>query len=424
MGKKISLGAAITMMVVAATITFAITMVFSIRVFNDKVSSITERESMYEKFTEIDKYVRQNYTGQIDEDILMDAVANGYMSGIDDPFALYMNAKQYSDYISAESDIVAGVGIISAMEESGYMQVTQVLEGTAAAGAGIQVGDLIIKIDDIDITAETYDEAVALLTGDAGTKVNLMVRRENEDTEMEITRRQLTVTSVYSVASPSIGNAEYIRIDAFNESSPEQFSKVVDSAVNRGASALIFDLRNVSEGLYPCAATMLDKLLPEGDMLSVIYNNGVSEVLYSSNARSISLPMVVLIDENTSGAAEFFAGAIRDFDKCKIIGAKSSGNGALQDVFKLDDGSAVKLTVGTYSLGISNTVWDSVGITVDHEASSSYDGYKTGLLDTSLDAVLAKGLEVLAVSTNSAPQADPATDAPSEDITEEPVVNE
>ncbi len=409
MGKKVSLGAAIAMMIIAATVTFSITMVFAIRTFNDKVSSITERENMYEKFTEIDKYVRQNYYGKIDEDTLMDAVAKGYLSGISDPYATYMTAEQYEAYIAAESDVTAGVGITTVMEESGYMQVTQVHEGTAAAGANIQVGDLIIRIDDLDITAETYQQAVELLTGDAGTKVTLAVRRENEDSEMEITRRQLTVSTV---TSSMVGTAAYIRIDAFSESTPDQFSKVVDTAISGGATALIFDVRDVATGLASSAATMLDKLLPEGDVLSVTYQSGASEVLYTSNARSVSMPMIVLVNQNTSGAAEFFAAALRDYDKCKIVGIQTAGNGALQKIFKLEDGSAVQLTVGVYTLGASGSQWNGKGVSPDHVVESTYTGYTTGgMLDTSLDTPLAKAIEVVTVGTNATVPNDSSSEA-------------
>ncbi|HXK78036.1 MAG TPA: PDZ domain-containing protein, partial [Oscillospiraceae bacterium] len=149
MGRKISLGAALTITIIAATLVFSVTMVFSIRNFNNKVSSIIEREGMYEKFTEIDTYVRQNYSGDIDETALMDAVAQGYLAGINDKYADYLSAEEYAEYIKAETGTVSGVGISVAMESSGYMQVTQVYEGSAASGAGIQPGDLIIKIDDI-----------------------------------------------------------------------------------------------------------------------------------------------------------------------------------------------------------------------------------------------------------------------------------
>ncbi len=397
MGKKITLGTSLTLIIIAIAITFSLTMVLSLRNFNEKVSSISERENMYAKFTEIDDYVRQNHNGYIDETKLMDAVASGYLSGIDDPYALYMNAETYAAYVAASNQVVAGVGVSTTMDSNGYMLVNKVYEGSTAESAGILTGDIIIKIDDINLSADNYSQAEALLIGDAGTKVTLVVRRDNEDTEMEITRRVLTPTTV---SSRTFGNYYYIRIDSFTESTPDQFAKAVDSAISSGAEALIFDLRSVSGGLVSSAATMLDKLVGSGDMLYVEYNDGSSEVLYSSNSREVSIPMTVLVNESTAGAGEFFAAGLRDFDKAKIVGTQTSGFGSLQKIFKLDDGSAIQLTIGTYYLANSQITWELSGVTPDHVVTLDYslDLTDISLLDPNLDTQLAKAIEVASSS--------------------------
>ncbi|MBQ3560607.1 MAG: PDZ domain-containing protein, partial [Oscillospiraceae bacterium] len=225
MGKKISLGTAIALILIAIAITFSFAMVFSLRNFNSKVTSITERENMYAKFTEIDSRVRSAFGGYIDESALMDSVAKGYLSGINDPYAKYMNAKEYAAFLESSESTVAGVGITASMDSSGYMVVTKVHEGSTAASAGIIPNDIIIKVDDINLSSETYAQAEALLIGDAGTKVTLTVRRDSEDTEMEITRRVLVPNTVYSTFFGSFG---YIRSDDFAEGTPDQFSKAAE----------------------------------------------------------------------------------------------------------------------------------------------------------------------------------------------------
>lgn len=402
MGKKITLGTAITLIIVAIAITISLTMVLALRNFNEKLSSITERENMFAKFTEIDNYVRQNQKSGIDEDKLMDGVANGYLSGIDDPYALYMNADAYSAYVAASSQTVAGVGVSASMDSDGYMLVGKVYDGSTAASAGILPGDLIIKVDDINLSAETYADAEALLIGEAGTKVTLKVRRNGEDTEMEITRRVLTPTNVTTL---SFDNYHYIRIDDFTESTPDQFSKAVEKAVSSGAEYLIFDVRSVNSGLISSAATIIDRLVGSGDMLYVEYNDGTRETLYTSNSRETDIPMAVLVNEGTSGAAEFFAAGLRDFDKAKIIGTQTAGIGSLQKIYKLDDGSAIQLTIGKYFLANSGTSWEGVGVTPDHTVALDYtpDFTSLGTIDPSMDTQLAKAIEVVsaAVSSNS-----------------------
>lgn len=395
MSKKISLGTAVTLIIIAAAVTFSLTMVLSLRNFNEKVSSITEREKMYAKFTEIDGYVRQNKPEDIDETKLMDSVAQGYLDGIDDPYAQYMDAKTYAAYIEASSETIAGVGINASMDSSGYMSVTKVYENSTAASAGILPGDIIIKVDDINVSADNYSEAEALLIGDAGTKVTLTVRRDNEDNEMEITRRILTPSTISTTSFDE--KYFYIRIDDFTESTPDQFSKAVEKSISEGASALIFDVRSLNTGLFSSAASIVDKLVGEGDMLYVEYNNGTTEVLYSSNSRETNIPMVVLTNESTAGAAEFFAASLRDFGKANIVGTQTSGVGSMQKTLKLNDGSAIQLTSGKYYLSNSEYAWEGVGIVPDHVVSLGYapDFSDISLIDISLDNQLSKAIEVV-----------------------------
>lgn len=406
MGKKITLGTAITLIIIAVAITVSLTMVLALRNFNEKVSGITERENMFAKFTEIDNYVRQNRS-DIDEETLMDGVAKGYLSGINDPYALYMSAETYSAYVAASSQTVAGVGITASMDSDGYMLVGKVYDGSTAASAGILPGDLIIKVDDINLSADTYAEAEALLIGEAGTKVTLKVRRDGEDTEMEITRRVLTPTNVTAVP---FDNYYYIRVDDFTESTPDQFSKAVEKAISAGAQYLVFDVRSVNSGLISSAATVLDRLVGSGDMLYVEYNDGSKETLYTSNSRETDIPMVVLVNESTAGAAEFFAAGLRDFGKAKIVGMQTAGVGSLQKIYKLDDGSAIQLTIGKYYLANSDTAWEGFGVVPDHMVSLDYtpDFSNLSAIDPGFDAQFAKAIEVASASISTNGEGQPA----------------
>ncbi len=398
MGKKISLGAALTLILIFIAITFTLTMVLALNNFNDKVSSITERENMFAKFTEIDNYVRYNHNETIDEDVLMDSVAKGYLSGINDPYAKYMNPSEYAAFVEASGKTVSGAGIIVSMDSDGYMLVENVYETSTAASAGIVPGDLIIKVDDINLTSETYSQAEALLTGEAGTKLTLTVRRDSEDTEIEITRRVLVPTTVYTTV---FENYHYLRINDFSEGTPDQFSKAVEKAISAGASALIFDVRSVNTGLVSAAAEMIDKFAGSGDILYIEYSDGSNEVLYTSNSRDTVIPVVVLVNEITSGAAEFFAAGLRDFGIASIVGTQTGGFGSLQEIYRLDDGSAIQLTVGKYYLANSKTSWEGTGVTPDHAVAFDYTTLNfadLSFLDPAMDSQLSKAIEVAASS--------------------------
>ncbi|MBQ3530988.1 MAG: PDZ domain-containing protein [Oscillospiraceae bacterium] len=416
MGKKISLGTAVTLVLIAVAITFTFTMVLALNNFNEKVSSITERENMYAKFTEIDNYVRYNHHEHIDEPALMDAVAKGYLSGINDPYAKYMNPAEYAAFLEASGKTVSGVGISVSMDSDGYMLVENVYETSTAASAGIVPGDLIIKVDDINLTSETYAQGEALLTGEAGTKVTLTVRRDSEDTEMEITRRVLVPTTVYSTV---FENYHYLRINDFSEGTPDQFSKEVEKAISAGASALIFDVRSVNTGLVSAAAEMIDKFAGSGDILYIEYSDGSNEVLYTSNSRDTVIPVVVLVNEITSGAAEFFAAGLRDFGIANIVGSQTDGFGSLQEIYRLDDGSAIQLTVGKYYLANSKTAWEGLGVTPDHVVAFDYTTLNftdLSLLDPAMDSQLSKAIEIAASSV--APTTGTETDSSEESSSE------
>lgn len=410
MGKKISLGTAVTLVLVAIAMTFTFTMVLALRNFNTKVSSITERENMFAKFTEIDNYVRYNHGEDIDETILMDSVAKGYLSGINDPYAKYMNPSEYAAYISDSGKTVSGIGVTVTKNADGYMLVENVHEGSTAASAGIVSGDIIVKVDDINLGAETFDQASSLLTGEAGTKVTVTVRRDGEDTEMEITRRVLVPTTVYTT---TFGDYHYLRINDFSEGTTDQFSKAIEKAISEGASAFIFDVRSVSTGLVSVAAEMIDKFAGSGDILYVEYSDGTSEVLYVSNSRDTVIPVVILVNEVTSGAAELFAAGFRDFGIGSIVGSQTAGYGSLQETFKLDDGSAIQLTIGKYYLANSKTAWEGTGVTPDYLIAQDYTVLNftdLSLLDATMDAQLAKAIEVASSSV--------AAELPEEENTE------
>ncbi|MBQ4642711.1 MAG: PDZ domain-containing protein [Oscillospiraceae bacterium] len=394
MGKKISLGTAITLILISVAMTFTFTMVLALRNFNEKVSSITERENMFAKFTEIDNYVRYNHGEEIDEASLMDSVAKGYLSGISDPYAKYMNPSEYAAYLASSGETVSGVGLSVSMGSDGYMLVNNVYEGSTAASAGIVSGDLIIKVDDIGLTADTFAEAEALLVGEAGTKVTLTIRRDGEDTEMEITRRVLVPTTVYTTV---FGDYHYIRVNDFSEGTADQFSKIVEKAISAGAPALIIDVRSVNTGLVSVAAEMVDKFAPAGNMLCVEYSDGSGEILYTSNSRETAIPVVVLVNEMTFGAGEVFAACLRDFGLASIVGAQTGGYGSLQEIYKLDDGSAIQLTIGKYYLANSATFWEGTGITPDHIVEYNYNDLNftdITLIDSTSDSQIAKAMEV------------------------------
>jgi carboxyl-terminal processing protease len=424
MNKKISLGAALALMFVITAVTFSITMIFSRQMFSTTVTNISQREAMYDKLSEIDSYVRKNYYGTIDEKNLNDYLAAGYVAGLSDRYATYYTASDYAKKQQENAGKLTGIGIRASRSESGFIQVNEVYPDSPASEAGIKAGDLIVKVNDIDVTAETYESAISEIGGKAGTKVSMTVRSDNKDREIsEITRRVVVTPTVYS---RMIGNAGYIKIVDFNENTYDQFKKAVEDLIgNNKAESLIFDLRNNTGGLVDPAIKMLDMLLPEGTIATATYHDGSSEVLGVSDANCVEKPMVVLTNENTASAAELFTQALRDYGVAKSVGSTTYGKGVMQVTHSLKDGSAIRITVAQYNPPKSPN-YDGIGIKPDYEVSLTEDQQKNfDQLDETNDPQLMKALEIIRstpVSTQPSVETigDSGTSAPEETESEEP----
>lgn len=408
MNKKISLGAALALMMIVAAVTLSVTMIFSKQMFNNTVSNITEREALYDKISEIDSFVRKNYNGTIDEEKLLDGLSLGYMAGIRDTYGRYYSAEEYAEVVKGTEGKVVGIGITASKTESGYIKVEEVYPDSPAELAGIQAGELIVKVNDIDLTPETYEEGKNAISGKAGTTLSLVVRNGTEDRSIpEIVRRKVQRPTVYQ---KTIDNVGYVKIIDFNDTTYDQFKKAVESLVESGVQSLIFDVRNNGGGTVDSVIKMLDFLLPEGDIATATYKDGRVEVLGTSDASCVELPMVVLTNKTTASAAELFTQALKDYGVAKSVGEKTYGKGTMQVYHKLKDGSAIKLTIAKYNPPKSQN-YDGIGIQPDYEVLLTEEQAKNfSSLTEENDPQLIKALELAKAGLTALPEDAPAVE--------------
>ena len=392
MNKKVSLGAAICFMAIAAAVTFTITMYFSLNIFNSKIANVTERDNFYDKIAEIDTIVRNNFLEDIDEDRLMDHVADGYMAGLDDPYTYYMNQEEYKAYQMDNAGELVGIGVTVIQDESGYILVKGVEEGSPAENAGIQAGDLIVKVGDIDVLSEGYNEAVTAVRGEEGTTVVLTIRRDNEDLQVEAVRKLIKSTTISYRLS---GDNGYIIISKFDETTFDDFKNAVSDLQSQGATGLIFDVRNNPGGLLDSVADVLDYLLPEGPIVSSVNKKGETKMLYESDANCVDLPMIVLCNGETASAGELFSAALRDYKKAELVGVNTFGKGIMQTAYTLADGSALSLTTDYYNPP-SGINYHGTGLKPDYEVKLTADQeLNLANLDENTDPQLQKAITVL-----------------------------
>lgn len=392
MNRKVSLGAAIAFMFVVSAMVFSATMIFAQNNFNQKSADLEQRREMYAKFSELDRAVRGNYSRTINETVLMDSVAQGYIKGIGDRYGAYLSAEEVKRLAQNKEGEDVGIGAVLEISPEGYLLVTEVYPDSPAQVAEITAGDLIVKIDDTDLTPDNVEYFFNAIQGAAGTKVSLVVRKGAEDVIVpDLTRRVVAVPSVYSrlIAETSAG---YISIRQFNENTADQFNREFNKMIDAGATCLIFDVRDNKGGWMNSAVRILDKLVPEGVIYSLTYRDGTTEVGATSDANEIALPMVVIANGGTASAAELFAADLRDFGKASIIGQTTFGKGVMLDRIRLSDGSVVDLTVALFNPA-SGVNFDGTGIKPDYEVQPVDADWTK--LDETLDPQLKKALEVV-----------------------------
>ena len=372
MNKKISLGIAIGLMALVAAVTFIITYNYSLNVFNSKVKSVSEKESIYVKLSEMDKYVRANYINDIDEDLLTNSIMNGYASGLNDRFAKYFSAEEYAQQTQKESGVDIGLGFEYEKEASGYIRITEVTANSSAESAGLVVGDEITAVNNTDVIAyeNGYDEAVALFNCEEGTKVKLHIKRTNKDGVSEFFSVEVVSekTEIISVTGRLIDNIAYIKITTFNEKTPDQFGSVLNKLISEGAEAIIFDIRDNAGGLTSSLQGTLDYILGDCDVVTAYYKDSSEVVIHTTEATNISVPMTVIVNGNTASCAELFAFALRDEAGAQIVGTTTYGKGVMQNTHKLTGGAAIKITVATLQTKNSGN-YNGVGIKPNFEVS-------------------------------------------------------
>lgn len=375
MSKKVSLGVAATVTLIAMAVTFSMTMTVSMNMFNNTVSSVKNKERMYNKLSEVDRYVRANEYFDINDDTLNDTIASGYMLGISDKYARYYSAKAYSERVGLANGRLMGIGAAVVKDpSSGYARIIRVYDNTPATNVGLEVGGFITAIGDTSTRSMSDTAAMtSALLGEEGSTVSIKYLTPlREEQSFEITHANYTTPSISTVRLMDNG-VGYLRIDSFTSGTAVEFRNVVNSLTNQGATSLIFDLRDNSGENLNAALVATDYCVPSGLIAQSQDKGGNVTDLRMSDENEITLPMVCLVNGSTASGAELFANALRKMAGATIVGSTTAGKGVLlSDPQSLSDGSAVVITVGIL-LDNEGKNWNGTGLTPDVDASLTND---------------------------------------------------
>ena len=309
----------------------------------------------------IDKYYL--YEDEIDTDKLAEGIYSGYTSALGDKYTVYYDEDETKALMESTSGTFSGVGATLTKDaDTGYATIVNVYEGSPAEKAGLKAGDILEKIDDHEVGDEQLDTVVSWIKGEKGTDVKITVLRDGEELELTATRDTIEVKTVsYEMKEDQIG---YIRVSEFDTVTYDQYKEALDDLEKQGMTGLVVDLRNNPGGSLSTVCDMLDLMLPKGLIVYTEDKNGKKTEMKSDEEHQFTKPLAVLVNGNSASASEIYSGAIQDYGIGKIVGTQTYGKGVVQQIFDLDDGTAVKLTIAEYFTPKGRSI-NGKGITPD-----------------------------------------------------------
>ena len=329
-----------------------------------------------------------------DEDMtkVEDGIYAGMMNGLGDPYTVYYTKEEYKALNEDTEGKYSGIGaVVSQNPNSKIITIVKIFDNSPANDAGLQVGDIIYKIDGEEVAGTDMDILVKTkIRGEEGTSFKMTVLRgdDRKEVELDLTRRSIEVETVAGKMLDN--NIGYIAVSQFDAVTSEQFKSNIESLQSQGMTKLIVDLRGNPGGLLDQVVDMLDYILPEGLVLYTEDKYGEREEYYSDGSHELKIPMVVLVNENSASASEVFTATFRDFEWGKVVGKTTFGKGIVQNVLPLGDGTAVKITTQHY-YPPSGYDLHKVGIKPDLEVDLN-EGAKIG---TDSDNQLSAAIDIL-----------------------------
>jgi carboxyl-terminal processing protease len=319
-------------------------------------------------FAEVFGKIKADYVEEVADKKLLTEALNGMLAGLD-PHSTFLDEDHFKEMQQGTAGEFGGLGIEVGMED-GFVKVISPIEDTPAFKAGLQSGDLIIKLDDKSVKGMTLNDAVKLMRGKPGSTINVQILRKGKDTpfDVKITRAQIKSQSVKAkLIQEDYG---YLRVTQFQERTGEDVAKSINKLFaenKKPLNGLILDMRNNPGGLLNAAVAVSAAFIPEGELvvytegrakdskmhLTAIPENFIRDPKGNNYISKLppeikKTPMVVLVNNGSASASEIVAGALQDHKRALIVGTKSFGKGSVQSILPMNNGTAIKLTTARY----------------------------------------------------------------------------
>ncbi|MBQ9279751.1 MAG: S41 family peptidase [Clostridia bacterium] len=384
-------------MIITALVVFIITSFYyqKTSLGSDNISYYTASGDNFSGGNEFDKLkkvyhiLKKDFLFDFEVEKLEDAAISGMLDALEDPYTTYFTKSEAENFLLETTEgEYEGIGIYLSIDVSKNLAIVLLpIKNSPAAEAGVLPGDYIIEVGGKDVTNATIEEVAALIKGEKGSIVNIKFRRYDDEEnytefEKEIERRSVDLNPFeYEIMEGNIG---YIAFESFDDRTYTQFKNAYKD-MEDSVKGLIIDLRGNPGGLLDCAKEILDEILPTGVITYTVDKNGNKEYLYS-DSKCISIPVVVLVNENSASAAEITAAAIKDWDNGTVVGTTTFGKGLVQALRRLGDGTYVKVTISEYFSPNGEKI-NEIGVIPDYEVEDDKE--------TEEDEQLQKAIEIM-----------------------------
>lgn len=304
----------------------------------------------YSDLFELRSLLMAKYDGDIDDTVLLEGAMKGMASALGDPYTVYMNSDEYKNFIESNNNFY-GIGAQIGVRD-GKVVIISPIEGSPADRAGIKAGDVILQVDDYEVTDANSEEVVSRVRGEKGVSVKLIIKRGEETLQFDIVREEIQSESVKGEILE--GNIGYIQITTFSDEDVSvKFTEKLNELKESGMERLILDLRGNPGGYLDKCVEIASNFIPKGEMITYTidkYDN--KKVSLSQGGNTIGMPLVVLVNGGSASASEVVTGALKDNNVATVIGTTTFGKGIVQQLipFVQSDGDtgAIKVTTSKY----------------------------------------------------------------------------
>lgn len=314
--------------------------------------AVAEDDAVYkelDKFVRVLRLVEQSYVHAVKDEDLIENALQGMLMGLD-PHSMYLPKEIFEEFKTDTTGKFGGVGIEITVKD-GALVVIAAIDGTPASRAGIEPGDIIVKIDGEETKTFNLYDAIKKMRGPLGEKIALtLYRPKTKKTVTVVLARE--VVNIKSVVSERLGEGiALIQIRSFQDETEADFKRALETLEadpQTKLAGLVIDLRNNPGGLVEQAVGIADIFIEKGPIVSIKDRTGKTEVKKAVSPKTMKIPLIVLVNEGSASASEILAGALEDYGRALLVGTKTFGKGSVQTVIELPDGSGIKLTVAYY----------------------------------------------------------------------------